>query len=392
MSEVLFNTHDAVLLCTMLMCIIFALLLLQLPQPSKLHKVFIIGFCLASFAIPLDILINFGAGFHPWMVKHHLTLIYLFEFGAWLQAPMAYFLVRSQLDKNFQFKAIDYLLLLPLFLNTSHQLIAYHSLPLAIKESIQSTMDIMDLSITIFFVQTAREIFRLALALASITLLKKYTLTPESNLKPNQLTWLHVLAYGLCLYTSISLLNAIFLTAQVLTKYSLPVGYIGLFQNYICAVYFISLVSKLHSDAVQQCFLKPLQLSKGTTKSGFNFAHIQTLEPLMLNNKIYTNPELSLDDLAHSVGVSPRTLSGVINGHYGCSFFEFINGYRIQEAKRLLSESAHKSTSVLDIMYEAGFNSKATFNGMFKKTEGMTPSQYRKTMCMHQMAGFEARP
>ncbi|BFM10211.1 hypothetical protein R50072_03640 [Simiduia litorea] len=315
----------------------------------------------------------------------------MFEFGAWLQAPMAYFLVRSQLDKDFQFKTLDWLLLLPLILNTSHQLIAYHSLPLEIKENIQSTMNIMDLSVTLFFVQTAREIFRVALAIVSVALLVRYANLSESNQKLRQLSWLHVLAYSLLVYTSISLFNAALLTAQVVTKSSFPVGHIGLLQNYLCLTCFIYLALQLHRDAVKQIFFKPIHFKKGATKSGFNFAHIKTLEPLMLNNKVYTNPELSLDDLAHSVGVSPRTLSGVINGHYGCSFFEFINGYRVQEAKRLLSENANKSTSVLDIMYESGFNSKATFNGIFKKTEGMTPSQYRKSMCLHKVTGFESR-
>src|SRR5690606_4741131 len=75
----------------------------------------------------------------------------------------------------------------------------------------------------------------------------------------------------------------------------------------------------------------------------------------------------------------PRALSNIINRQFECNFFEFINSYRIEEAKRLLAAPEYASKNMLEVMYDVGFNSKATFNTLFKKKVGMTPSEYRKS-------------
>jgi AraC-like DNA-binding protein len=76
----------------------------------------------------------------------------------------------------------------------------------------------------------------------------------------------------------------------------------------------------------------------------------------------------------------PCLLSNIINRHFACNFFEFINSYRVEEAKAMLADATLANKSMLDIMLDVGFNSKATFNTLFKKKTGMTPSEYRKTM------------
>ena len=72
------------------------------------------------------------------------------------------------------------------------------------------------------------------------------------------------------------------------------------------------------------------------------------------------------------------TLSRILNQHFGKNFFEFINGYRVEEAKRLLRDPDQQTASMLDILAAAGFTSKSTFNSIFKKHLGQTPSQYRQ--------------
>lgn len=65
----------------------------------------------------------------------------------------------------------------------------------------------------------------------------------------------------------------------------------------------------------------------------------------------------------------------LINRHFGINYYEFINRYRIEEAKRMLAES--KGASITDIYLAVGFNSKSVFYTFFKKLEGMTPTAYR---------------
>jgi len=69
----------------------------------------------------------------------------------------------------------------------------------------------------------------------------------------------------------------------------------------------------------------------------------------------------------------------VINRRFEQNFFEFINKYRVAEAKKLLEDPDHAQSTMIDIMADAGFNSKATFNTFFKKLVGSTPSQYRSS-------------
>jgi AraC-like DNA-binding protein len=91
----------------------------------------------------------------------------------------------------------------------------------------------------------------------------------------------------------------------------------------------------------------------------------------------YRNCELSLAKLADSIGMSPHHLSEVLNQHAGQNFNHFINAYRVEEVcEKLHSSSALK---VLDIAMQAGFSSKSTFNTIFKKFIGVTPTQYRQS-------------
>ncbi len=107
----------------------------------------------------------------------------------------------------------------------------------------------------------------------------------------------------------------------------------------------------------------------------------QTREALVRyirSSKAYLDPDLTLAQLARAVKVHPNHLSQVINGQFGVGFNDFINGYRIEEAKWLLCDPAQQDKNMLQIMLDAGFYSKSVFNTVFKKRTGLTPSQFRK--------------
>jgi AraC-like DNA-binding protein len=94
--------------------------------------------------------------------------------------------------------------------------------------------------------------------------------------------------------------------------------------------------------------------------------------------KPFLNPHVSLSDLSEKLSVSTKHLSQVINQSFNKSFFDFINSYRIQEVQQILKESGDDKLTVLEVMYEAGFNSKSSFNTAFKKETGQTPSEFRR--------------
>ena len=112
-------------------------------------------------------------------------------------------------------------------------------------------------------------------------------------------------------------------------------------------------------------------------KENFDEKKVEHLENLMESVKVYRDPELDLDGLSDSMGISPRSLSKLLNGHYHKSFYDFVNQFRIEDAKQQLLDPANGSKHVQRIFEDAGFTSKTTFNTYFKRTTGKTPTEFR---------------
>lgn len=106
---------------------------------------------------------------------------------------------------------------------------------------------------------------------------------------------------------------------------------------------------------------------------------LNELQVFMQEKEPYLNPSLTVKDLSKLVGIPNRELSILVNHHLGQHFFDFINEYRIKKAMNMLRDPKFKQHTVLEILYEVGFNSKSPFNAAFKKFAKMTPTAYRKS-------------
>jgi AraC-like DNA-binding protein len=122
----------------------------------------------------------------------------------------------------------------------------------------------------------------------------------------------------------------------------------------------------------------PRRYEKSTLTLERSETYLQRLLDLMNEDKPYLNGELTLQKLAKVLAMSPHHLSQMINEQLHQNFFDFINLYRIEEAKRMLADPAKKHYSILAVSEEVGFNSKSAFNTAFKKHANMTPSEFRK--------------
>ncbi|MDE0841173.1 MAG: helix-turn-helix domain-containing protein [Porticoccaceae bacterium] len=125
----------------------------------------------------------------------------------------------------------------------------------------------------------------------------------------------------------------------------------------------------------------PITLQK-YAKSGLELSQLEyysaRLTRLMSEDKIYLDADLTLPKLASRVDCSVNHLSQVVNAGYQASFFNFLNSYRIEEAKRLLRKKNVVSQSILDVSFAAGFNSNSAFYAAFKKVTGQSPAGYRR--------------
>ena len=104
--------------------------------------------------------------------------------------------------------------------------------------------------------------------------------------------------------------------------------------------------------------------------------YLGQLLQFMEERKPYLQNELSIQELAEATGIPRHHLSRVVNERLNKNFYDFINEYRVAEAKRLLLNPAFSHYTTLAIALEAGFSSKATFNAVFKKQTGLTPTAY----------------
>lgn len=106
-------------------------------------------------------------------------------------------------------------------------------------------------------------------------------------------------------------------------------------------------------------------------------AYMAALHTVMDEEEAYLDSELTLPLLAERVGCSVNHLSQVINAGFGMSFFDYVNRYRVNRAKRILN-SLDNQAAVLRVAYSVGFNSNSAFYTAFKKRVGMTPAQFRR--------------
>ena len=102
----------------------------------------------------------------------------------------------------------------------------------------------------------------------------------------------------------------------------------------------------------------------------------QNLRELLIKEKKYKDPELTLDSLSEFIEVHPNYLSEVINRMEGKNFSEYINELRIEEFLDQANNPSNSRFTLLSIAYDCGFNSKASFHRNFKKIKGMTPKQF----------------
>ncbi|MBN1132661.1 MAG: AraC family transcriptional regulator [Bacteroidales bacterium] len=105
-------------------------------------------------------------------------------------------------------------------------------------------------------------------------------------------------------------------------------------------------------------------------------SYIEKITNYMETEKPFLDRELSIYEVSESLRIPRHIISEIVNEHMGKNFYTLINDYRVEEVKRRLKDPKNKHLTILAIAYESGFNSKSSFNTIFKEKTGLTPSQY----------------
>ncbi|MDZ7796667.1 MAG: helix-turn-helix domain-containing protein [Candidatus Marinimicrobia bacterium] len=126
----------------------------------------------------------------------------------------------------------------------------------------------------------------------------------------------------------------------------------------------------------------PEPKQKKYLRSGLRDSELELLRQKLLDvmddKQLYLDPELNILDVAKLLHVPRHHITQVLNEKLGKNFYNFINAYRIEIAKDKLSDPQNDRFTILAVGYDSGFNSKTSFNTLFKKHVGLTPSEYRK--------------
>ncbi|WP_207432345.1 helix-turn-helix domain-containing protein [Sabulibacter ruber] len=133
-----------------------------------------------------------------------------------------------------------------------------------------------------------------------------------------------------------------------------------------------------HAEAPMATTPSP-KYQKSTLKEEDSQTYLDQLLTYMDQEKPYLEPTLTIQELSDKLGISRHHLSQIINNRLGKNFYDFVNQYRVAEAQLMLVNPKYRHLTNLAVAEEAGFNSKATFNAVFKKQTGKTPSEYIKT-------------
>lgn len=125
---------------------------------------------------------------------------------------------------------------------------------------------------------------------------------------------------------------------------------------------------------------KPVSLPKNVLDEDKMKAYAELLTRAMQQDELYLNPALTLDIVANHLNIPTRHVSQTLNQFVGKNLNDFVNEYRIGAVKARLMDEQYAHLTILGIAFESGFNSKATFQRMFKKIVGTSPSEYKKQM------------
>ncbi len=169
------------------------------------------------------------------------------------------------------------------------------------------------------------------------------------------------------------------ISSVLIAVYLFTLGYLGMLKSIVLES--LSPVDEIETEVETSSKVQNGETAK-YEKSGLAAdaarQYEEALLELMENKKPYMSNDLTLSQLAGMLNVSPHNLSEVINRRLNKNFYDLINEYRIGQVKRDLVNPAKKNLKLLSIAFDAGFNSKATFNTVFKQATHLTPSEFRK--------------
>ncbi len=392
MKTVLFNLHDLVLVAIIGICGLLAFICAigkgRQPKPWPLF-----GFLIFNGMVALDTLLFWGEGVKhtafglaPWSLT-------FFSFASFTMGPVFYWFIRSELTGNKKLHWKYLIHLVPALLTPIYLYWVCYRYPVEVQHDLVLNLGLYSFSgahFTTFI--TFKELLPAVYCL--------YCLSYFSSNQPNgshssSFNVKHLFYFAL----GFSFIRVWILITHLLGDW-LPLiatDYMGILGNYMTLALLSSFAfsafrpSSIYPNAKIDPISAPLE-QDGQSNHNENIetsdqygeveAIATSIQTYMDQSKPYLNPRLTLERFAEQLDIPTRQVSNAINRVFQQNIQEYINHHRIEEAKRLLATPDGEGLTITEIAKMSGFNSKATFNRLFKGLTSLSPSQYRE---MHQL-------
>lgn len=361
-------------------------LLLSKNNKSKADKILVLWLALTGIQMTLFYLYYTGAFFtFPFFLGLELPL-------PLVHGPLLYLYTCALTDQPVKGKysvfhlipvLIFYVLMIPFVLNTSEYKIAVYQHKGQGYEGLIKAMNIVAVLSGITYV---------CLSLYSLHRHQRNLYNQFSYTERINLAWLRYLIFGIATIWIAVIWGRDQYIYGLGTFFVFFIGYFGIKQvgiftsnhavkpdQILIPAAILNLPEQKENDPEEVIIDQPVEKSK-YQKSGLQdedavIIH-QKVIGYMQKDKLYLDPELTLVDLAQKLKIHPNTLSQVINSKEKKNFYDFVNAHRIKEFKRVISQPESQQYSLLGLALQCGFNSKTSFNRNFKKTTGLTPTDF----------------
>ena len=307
---------------------------------------------------------------------------------AFLQIPVFYLYVLSVCYSDFKLKPKHLLHLIPFILVNIILLPRFYSVDFASKNDFiangQSRIE-LQFNYVLFHIQVVVCFIAVLMLLRKA---KKLYLENYAGTSINSYNWLFQFTTVLTILYSFAIIKNIFKFTdyQYISEWIKIGGLV--FQMFIVCWYLFKALNnpnlfrnidsrlKLVSDIISE---EKGKVQFAENEKEYN-EELSKLRNYMTAEKPFLNPMLTIQDVSQAIGIPVRELSVLINHNLGQHFYDFVNTYRIENAMQILKDGSKSKVTILEILYDVGFNSKSSFNTAFKKHTGNTPTAYRKTL------------
>lgn len=378
MDKLVLSFNDIPLILVIFQSLLFSILLLTVNLGKRQANFFLAMFLLAIGLDAFDSLIYWSPSIKVAYLDGAVHIFYWLKFSVYLAAPMLFLYVKSMIDPDFKPRWRDAVHLVPLMVFPLFIIGLYISM----------TAEERVLGITQFGLLFNEPVFQLHLWVRHLLYVgygigcfyllfqyKNHLKQHFSNIENLDLFWLQMLIGGfltIWVWVFISYLLTLVNSSQWLGNL------IGVSGNVFSFVFVNALVlySMAHATiGYRRVLLEEKEKSDVPEPEKYDPLIMTKLNQLMKDKELYLDPEFTLEQLAESSEIPVRKISAAINRDAGQNFFDYINFHRVQKAASILA-SRNGKTSMLDVMADAGFNSKSTFYRAFKKFMNMTPTDY----------------